>query len=162
MSRTRVAAPQIQAEAGELTQQHDVELTRQGIHQEASETIPVFNPRDIETAAFFEQPVQIMVHEKPDTPIPGVMLNVNGEDCAIPFGRPIVVKRKFVQQLLDMRETNFTQPKRDQFNVEAGNRLIPKTNLLFPFAVSADPHRGGMEWLQREQMRAARFTQNLR
>jgi hypothetical protein len=154
MTRTRVAAPQYKADAAEVAQSTDINLNP-GRHkgQETVEVVPAISPRDIETEAFFNQPVTIMVNERQDTPIPGIVLNVNGEDCAIPFGRLVTLKRKFVQHLLEMRETTFTQPKRDQYNVEAGNALKPRTTLLYPFAVSHDPHPHGMAWLQREQQR---------
>lgn len=163
-AKNHVAAPQFTGahDAQEVSQQHAVELTRQGAQQQLGENIDIHSPAEVTAAAFMEQPVEVLVHPKQDTPIPGIVLNVNGEDCAIPFGRPVVIKRKFIQQLLDMRETRFTQPVRNHFQVEAGNQLIPKTSLLYPFAVSRDPHRGGMEWLQREQMRVNGFAAGLR
>lgn len=163
MTRTRIAAPQFTnaAEAHDVAQLPDVELTREGTRQEALDVAPAIGGRDVEAHAFMEQRVTILVHEDP-TPgaIETLVLNVNGEDAVIPRGRSVDVKRKFVQQLLDMRETRFSQPARNPHNVEGGNRLIPKTALLYPFAVERDPNPNGLAWLQNEQRRA--FSMNLR
>ena len=161
MTRTRVpvSAPRGFTDVGDVGQMPDVDMTRQGAHQDQLDVTPAFSPKDIETAAFFEQRVTIHVHESAEEgAIDTLVLNVNGEDCVIPRGRSIEVKRKFVQQLLDMRETKFKQPARNAMNVESGNRLTPKTQLLYPFSVESDPHRYGMAWLANEQRRAFSFS----
>lgn len=164
MSRTRVAAPQFTNahEAAETAQQPKVDLNPGTKGQEQVDLAPAHSPADIDLHAFMEQRLEVQVHEKPGLDIPGQLLNVNGEDCVIPFGRPVKIKRKFVQQLLDMRETTFTQPKRNPFQVEHGNALIPKTTLLYPFSVINDPHPHGYEWLRREQMRQTSIAAGLR
>lgn len=163
MSRTRIAAPQFDdaATAHDVAQQPDVDLNPGTKGQASVDLAPAVGPKDIETAAFYEQRLTIFVHEKQDGD-EVLVLNVNGEDGIIPTGRPVQVKRKFVQQLLDMRETKFTQPARDAMNVERGNRLVPKTVLLHPFTVQADPHPQGMAWLQNEQRKQTSVASGLR
>jgi len=163
MSRTRIAAPQFpdSATAAEVAQQPHVDLNPGTKGQESIDLAPAVSPRDIDTTAFYEQRLTIFVHEGADDN-GTLVLNVNGEDGIIPRGRPVTVKRKFVQQLLDMRETKFTQPGRDAMNVERGNRLIPKTTLLYPFTVQHDPHPHGMAWLQNEQRKQSSVASGLR
>lgn len=164
MTRTRITAPESthSIEAGELQQQPIVNLSPGQQRQEDIELVPAYTPKDIRDEAFWSERLRIQVHEQQQTPIPGIVLNHNGEDCAIPFGRPVEVKRKFVQVLLDMRKTDFTQPKRNPFQVESGNAMIPKTTLLFPFAVMHDPNPNGGHWLQTEQVRNVNIAGGLR
>lgn len=163
MTRTRVAAPRF-ADAGaaqEVAQQPDVDLNPGTKGQASVDLSPPVPPKDLDVIAFMEEPVQIHLHENADDSGP-LLLNVNGEDAVIPRGRDCVVKRKFVQQLLDMRETKFSQPPRDMFNVERGNRMIPKTMLLHPFNVTADNNPRGLAWLHNEQRRQASIVSGLR
>ena len=161
--RTRNVAPQFThaADVAEVGQQPEVDLNPDTKGQPQVELAPPVSPRGMEVAKFFEEPVTIYVHEGGDD-TGTLVLNVNGEDGIIPRGRSVTVKRKFVQQLLDMRETKFTQPGRDAMNVERGNRLIPKTVLLYPFTVERDPNPHGMAWLQNEQRKQASIAAGLR
>lgn len=163
MTRTRIAAPSFTnaGEAQETAQQPHVDLNPGTKGQHDVELEPAITPRDLETAVFFEQPVTIYVHESPDD-VDTLVLNVNGEDGIIPRGRPVTVKRKFVQHLLDMRKTAFSQPSRDAMNVERGNRLLPKTMLMYPFSVQNDPHPHGTAWLQNQLRRQNSIAAGLR
>jgi len=164
MTRTRNVAPEFTGsqEVGDLQQQPTVNLNPGAVRQETIELAPAFTAKDIADEAFWNEPVKVQVHEQQDTPIPGIVLNHNGEDCAIPFGRAVDIKRKFVQILLEMRKTIFSQPKRNPFQVEAGNAMIPKTTLLYPFAVLHDANPNGGRWLQTEQMRNVNIAAGLR
>jgi hypothetical protein len=163
MTRTRIAAPEFSAgaDAMETAQQPEVDLNPGTKGQEYIDLEPAVSPRDMETAAFYEQPVTIFVHENHED-IGTLVLSYNGEDGIIPRGRAVTVKRKFVQQLLDMRETKFAQPGRDQMNVERGNRLLPKTTLMYPFSVQSDPHPHGGAWLQTELRKQHSVASRLR
>lgn len=164
MPRTPTVAPEFTGakDAGELTQQPAINLNPGQERQPDVELVPAYTPKDVASEAFWSERLVIQVHEQQDVPLHGVMLNHNGEDCAVPFGRPVELKRKFVQLLLDMRKTNFTQPKRNPFQVENGNAMIPKTTLLYPFAVMRDPNPNGGHWLQTEQMRNVNIAGSLR
>lgn len=164
MARTHIAAPQFKTDVAEAPQQPSVNLNPgadKGV--DAAPEIPVHQPGDIGASAFMEQLLTIQVHGRHDTPaLDGMMLNFNGEDCWVEFGKPIRIKRKFVGILASMRETTFTQPKRNPYAVEAGNQLIPRTHMVCPFSVQHDPHPQGGEWLHREMTARTHIGHGLR
>lgn len=166
MTRTRVAAPRYsnaeEGHAESVAQQPDINLNPGADKGQANvELAPPVGPKDLDVVRFMEEPVRIMLHDNVEDTGP-LVLNVNGEDAIIPRGQDCVVKRKFVQQLLDMRETKFTQPKRDQFNVERGNKLLPKTVLMQPFTLVEDRNPNGPAWFRTEQQRQASIASGLR
>ncbi len=151
MTRTRIAQPGYTnaEDAVDVNQQPDIDLNPDTKGQPTVELAPALTPRDIETAAFFEQELIVMVHQPADGQ-EILTLNYNGADAVVHLGRENRLKRKFVGQLASMRKTDFTQPNREAMNVERGNRLVPRTMMLYPFSVQRDPHPHGVEWLRRE------------
>ena len=156
-------SPNAREAAEDIAQQPAVDLALTGVSQPAVEPVPILTAAEMYGVKFMEEPVQVFVHEgREENAVDVISINVSGEDCFIRRGVSQVIKRKFVQQLLDMRETNFSQPKRDQFNVQSGNALLPRTSLIYPFAVERDDNRNGVAWLQMEQRRIAGSSAHLR
>lgn len=81
-----------------------------------------------------------------DNPI--VPLNVNGNPHPVARGFPVEIRRKFVEILARCKETKYKQPTRDMMNPEAGNALIGRTALTYPFQVLEDKNPKGRAWLQ--------------
>jgi hypothetical protein len=77
-----------------------------------------------------------------------VVLNVNGTVMPIERGKDVMVKRKYVEVLARCKETRYKQPTRDMGNPEAGNQLIGRTALTYPFAVIEDRNPIGRAWLK--------------
>lgn len=104
--------------------------------------------RTVAEEAFMNELVEIEVAPTTDDNAPSsFVLNVNNVNQPIMRGVPIKVKRKYVEVLARCKETRHTQPVRDMTNPEAGNALIGRTALAYPFQVLQDSGKG-MAWLR--------------
>lgn len=101
-------------------------------------------------AAFCEEQVTILLHSTTDDNAPPhVVVGVNGVNHPVFRGTPTLIKRKFVEVLARCKETRYTQPQRDMGNPEAGNQLVGRTALAYPFDLLEDKNPLGREWLNR-------------
>lgn len=78
---------------------------------------------------------------------PHFTLSVNGTNQPVFRGSVTPMKRKYLEVLARMKQTAFTQPARDIMNPEAGNQLIGRTALVYPFELRKDPNPRGPAWL---------------
>ncbi len=100
-------------------------------------------------AEFMEQHIEIMITPAANANEPDVVLvNVNGVNQPMPRGQKINVRRKYIEVLARMKQTNYSQRDADYINPERSNELIPRTGLVYPFAVYRDPAgTKGEAWL---------------
>lgn len=100
--------------------------------------------------AFFNEMVTILVHSTTDDNAPPhVLLTVNNRTQPVARGTPTTVRRMFVEVLARCTETRYSQPNRDLANPEAGNGLLGRTALAYPFDVLEDKNPIGREWLRK-------------
>lgn len=100
--------------------------------------------------AFFNELVTVELAESTNENDPShVVLSVNGINQPIWRGQPTIIKRKYVEVLAHMWETKYSQPTRDMGNPEAGNSLIGRSALAYPFQVIEDKNPIGRTWLKR-------------
>ena len=114
-----------------------------------SEILEISN--DVDSAAFFNEMVDIIVHESTDpAAIPIPQINVNGVNQFFLRGQKQSVKRMFVARLARMKQTRYTQQiSNDPTNGHVIQRMIPHVGLRYPFSVISDPNPKGPAWLQK-------------
>lgn len=104
--------------------------------------------KTLDSMAFMEEPVKIMVHESTDENAqPVVDVYCNGTPQRFVRGMEQVVKRKFVQILINARTTTV----RTRTGVEGGNvvnQLTRHTAVRYPFSVIEDRNPRGGAWLR--------------
>ena len=104
--------------------------------------------KTLDAVAFMEEPVKIMVHESTDENAqPVVDVYCNGIPQRFVRGMEQVVKRKFVQILINARTTTV----RTRTGVEGGNvvnQLTRHTAVRYPFSVIEDRNPRGGAWLR--------------
>lgn len=104
--------------------------------------------RALDALAFMEEPVKVMVHESTDENAqPIVDVYCNGVPQRFVRGMEQVVKRKFVQILINARTTSV----RTRTGVEGGNvinQLTRHTAVRYPFSVIEDRNPRGGAWLR--------------
>ena len=102
----------------------------------------------LDSMAFMEEPVKIMVHESTDENAQLVVdVYCNGTPQRFVRGMEQVVKRKFVQILINARTTSV----RTRTGVEGGNvvnQLTRHTAVRYPFSVIEDRNPRGGAWLR--------------
>lgn len=98
--------------------------------------------------AFAQEPVTVMLHTTSDENAPPhVIFSVNGRCQPVARGVATTIKRMFVEVMARCWETKFTQPQRDLSNPEAGNAVIGRSVLTYPFEVIEDRNPRGRAWL---------------
>ena len=104
--------------------------------------------KTLDAVVFMEEPVKIMVHESTDENAqPVVDVYCNGIPQRFVRGMEQVVKRKFVQILINARTTTV----RTRTGVEGGNvvnQLTRHTAVRYPFSVIEDRNPRGGAWLR--------------
>ncbi len=104
--------------------------------------------KQLDEMAFMEEPVKIMVHESTDENAQLVVdVYCNGTPQRFVRGMEQVVKRKFVQILINARTTSV----RTRTGVEGGNvvnQLTRHTAVRYPFSVIEDRNPRGGAWLR--------------
>lgn len=104
--------------------------------------------KTLDAVAFMEEPVKVMVHESTDENAqPIVDVYCNGTPQRFVRGMEQVVKRKFVQILINARTTSV----RTRTGVEGGNvinQLTRHTAVRYPFSVIEDRNPRGGAWLR--------------
>lgn len=99
-------------------------------------------------AAFMEEFVTIFVHPQGgDNAATHVTLNVNGTNQPVFFGHNTTIRRKYVEVLARMKETNYSQQAANFMNPEISNALIPRSSQVHPFSVVEDKNPKGAAWL---------------
>lgn len=101
----------------------------------------------IETEAFMQEPVGILVHPTGEEgSLDIIMPSVNGVNQPIIRGREQTVKRKYVEALARSRTTQYVQ---EQLNFTDPSSLVMKgkTVLSYPFQVIKDTDKG-RAWLK--------------
>ena len=102
----------------------------------------------IEMEEFMNQKLLINIAKSSNKEsLPVVTPNVNGVNHPILRGVDTWVKRKFVEALARCRETAYEQEV-DKFNPEKFV-MIPSTAIKDPFVVKKDPHKYGIDWLDK-------------
>lgn len=102
-----------------------------------------------EEMAFMEEKMEIVVHESTDpNAADPVQVNVNGRNQFFFRGRPIVVKRKFVERLARAKRTSYNQ-NLNHSDPNKFNQLHSRTALQYPFSVVSDPNPKGADWLKK-------------
>ena len=108
----------------------------------------------IEMEEFMNQKLLINIAKSSNKEsLPVVTPNVNGVNHPILRGVDTWVKRKFVEALARCRETAYEQEV-DKFNPEKFV-MIPSTAIKDPFVVKKDPHKYGIDWLDKILREAA-------
>lgn len=104
--------------------------------------------KQLDEMAFMEEPMRVMVHESADENAqPIVDIYCNGTPQRFIRGVDQVVKRKFVQILINARTTNI----KTRTGVEGGNvinQLTRHTAVRYPFSVIEDRNPRGAAWLR--------------
>lgn len=75
-------------------------------------------------------------------------VGVNGVNQFFALDTPQEVKRKYVERLARMKETNFDQALDDRFGEESFNTITRRHALTHPFQVIYDPNPKGPAWLK--------------
>lgn len=106
---------------------------------------------DVGTEEFFNEMVEIIVHESTDpSAVPIPLINVNGVNQFFLRGQKQSVKRKFVARLARMKQRRYTQQiANDPASGNVIQRMIPHVGLRYPFSVVNDPNPKGPAWLQK-------------
>lgn len=152
-----VAAPtgvQNQGEMGDIGQQEERTMRSTG---PASESLDKMNltkisdqPMDqewMDMMAFMNEPVEIQIAETPDeSAAPVFEININGRLELFRRGETKTVPRFFVDRLLRMKETRYTQ--KEIVNGEGIRDMvqIPRTVLKYDFAITKDANRLSRDW----------------
>lgn len=149
----------------DVGQKTHIDMPAEGLIDRSAMREQAVEPTDIVAAsgvdeyakelAFYEEPVEIEVHESSDrdNPDPIVDLYCQGVPQRIIRGQPIVVKRKYVQILANARQVSMSTEARVD-NGEAINRVNKRSALRYPFSVIHDANPRGRDWL-RQALRAA-------
>lgn len=126
-----------------------VQKVRRRAKKAESEIVEITN--DIDSAAFFNEKVDIIVHESTDpAAIPIPQLNVNGVNQFFIRGQKQSVRRMFVARLARMKQTRYTQQIiNDPASGNVIQRMVPHVGLRYPFSVIHDPNPKGPAWLQK-------------
>jgi len=104
----------------------------------------------VKEEAFFNEPVTVLLHATTDDNAPPhIILSVNGRTQPVARGVPTTIRRMFVEVLARCWETRYSQPQRDLSNAEAGNQLIGRSALSYPFDVIEDKNPLGRAWLNK-------------
>lgn len=98
--------------------------------------------------AFMNEMVVIEVadSQNPDD-APNFVVNVNGTNMPIPRGRPVMLKRKYVEVLARNKQTTFKQITPNPSEPDK-TIMVPKTVFGYPFQLVEDKNPRGREWLK--------------
>jgi hypothetical protein len=114
------------------------------------------NPDKCEEERFMQDVLTITVHESTnpnDEPLP--CITVNGKNQYFIRGKNQDVKRMFVERLLRMKHTTYTQRKQKDGDGNDVYVQIPHTTLKVPFAILHDPAgRRGQDWYNKIRQEA--------
>jgi hypothetical protein len=130
-------------------------IDRSEMHEEGIEIVQNVKLDDYAAElAFMEEKIEIEVHESTDQNAHALVdVYCNGVAQRFIRGQRQVVKRKFVNILVDARQTAMkttTQVNGD----DVVNRIDKHTALRFPFSVMRDDNPKGRDWL-RQRLQAA-------
>ena len=105
--------------------------------------------------AFMNELVTVMIHSTTDENQPShCVVSCNGMNQPIMRGYPTTVKRKYVEILARMKETQYTQVTR---NPAAPDQIdmVARHGLCYPFDLVDDKNPRGRAWLQNVLAEAA-------
>lgn len=112
-------------------------------------TKDVLNKEYLEELAFMDEMMEILVQESTnpndENPVP---IGCNGVIVHIFRGKPTVLKRKFVNNLI-VKSTRVTTPEYINGAGERAFKIVQQNALKYPFMVLRDPSPKGGEWLAR-------------
>jgi hypothetical protein len=139
-----------QDEPTDLPTSEPVETVKRRAKKAEPDTIDTVS-QDIGSEAFFNEIVEIVVHESTDpSAIPIPQINVNGVNQFFIRGQPQKVKRLFLARLARMKQRRYSQQiVNDPVSGHVVQRMIPHTGLRYPFSVVEDPNPKGPAWLQK-------------
>ena len=106
------------------------------------------NKTYLDSLAFMEEPVEVMVHETQDANAENpVIVGSNGIFCVFFRGVPRIAKRKFIDGLI-VKSSRVSTP---EFTNQAGERsykITQQSAHKYPFNIVHDPNPKGVEWLR--------------
>lgn len=97
--------------------------------------------------AFLEEMVMIRIHETGDPNAePVVQLGVNGRQVFIKRGEDVIVRRKYVEQLLRAKPENIQTNIRRDGDGNVRNMITKTRALKYPFSIVRDDNPMGRAW----------------
>jgi hypothetical protein len=97
---------------------------------------------------FMQEPVEIVVAASTDSGALEIITpNVNGINQPIVRGKPITLKRKFVEDLARCRTIVYDQLVQDPTRPE-NIQMVERGAVTYPFSVLNDPNPKGRAWLE--------------
>ena len=146
-----VARPNAEIHTGDMATRAVPDVNMDAIEERDDEIILTDGEqfdRDYAAAlAFTEEPVTIVLSRSSEKFAPAILdFHVNGKTVWLPVGRPVTVKRKYVEviaraQPYDVRTSIVKHEDREENKVE--RHTINK----YPFSVIRDDNPKGHEWL---------------
>ena len=101
------------------------------------------------TLAFFDEPVEVLVHESTDKNAEMIVeFWNNGRAQRFIRGVAVTVKRKFVDQLARCKHTAYVQETYQDGSGNDSIRNVPKTSIRYPFSIVSDANPKGRDWLR--------------
>lgn len=98
--------------------------------------------------AFANEILTIQIHESDkEGALDIINPSVNGTNMPMLRGKPIEVKRKYVEALARSRSTSYTQRMPGQMEDQSKIRMVDRTVMTYPFSVLHDPNPRGRDWL---------------
>jgi hypothetical protein len=104
--------------------------------------------RIVDDEAFMNEPVTIVIHSSNDENQPGVVvLNVNGVNQPVIRGIPTIIKRKYLEVLIRMKETRYSQ---NTPNPSEPDRIqtVGRTAQVYPYEIMEDRNPRGRAWAE--------------
>ena len=97
--------------------------------------------------AFLEEMVMIRIHESGDPAAEAVVqLGVNGRQVFIKRGEDVIVRRKYVEQLLRAKPENISTNIRRDADGNVRNMIGKTRALKYPFSIVRDDNPRGRAW----------------
>jgi hypothetical protein len=111
--------------------------------------------RLVEDEAFMNEPVTIEIHPSTDENQPPVVtLNVNGTNQPVIRGVPTTIKRKYLEVLIRMKETKYTQHTPNPMEPDR-IQTVGRTAQVYPYQILEDANPKGRAWAAHIQAEAA-------
>ena len=141
----------MEAMAQVIGQSKDDVMDSKGVHRDNTIEIPdgPINQQYADELAMAEEPVEVMVHESTDPNADNpVWVSCNGTNQFFYRGKPITVKRKYLEILARAKHTTISTVEGQGYDGERTTRIKKATALKYPFSVLTDNNRNGSAWLK--------------
>jgi len=135
-------------------EQHDGALLEPGVIQPVADR--PLDPEKMAMLKFFNEDVVIRIATTTDKNAEQIFeLSVNGRSELFRRGEKKKVKRYFVDRLLRLKQTTYTQREVANDQGERQYVNVPHTTLRYDFSVEEDPNPMGKDWLKHTLAEAA-------